>query len=57
MADVRNGLAALFLLAGCVAISYGAWLFHHGAGFITGGVLFIAWVWLVVIDFPTAGRA
>jgi hypothetical protein len=30
------------LVAGAVALSYGAWLIYHPAGFIAGGLLLIA---------------
>jgi hypothetical protein len=30
------------IVAGATAVSYGAWLLHPAAGFITGGVLMLA---------------
>ncbi len=31
----------LLMVAGAAAVSYGAWLIHPAAGFITGGVLLL----------------
>jgi hypothetical protein len=30
------------IVAGAAALSYGAWLLHPAAGFITGGILMLA---------------
>jgi hypothetical protein len=49
--DLRTLLAALLLLAGVAAITYGVWLREQWIGYATGGILLIVWTLFVVVDF------
>lgn len=44
------------IVGGCSAIAYGAGLLHPAAGFITGGVLAVAFGFLSAKAAPKAGE-
>ncbi|WP_074410488.1 hypothetical protein [Enterobacter roggenkampii] len=47
-------LTPLIGVLGALLLSFGVWMIYHPAGYITGGVLCLAWSWLVAKLLSTA---